>query len=217
MTRDLKSKDNPIQSGKPWDKWIRLLLHSARRQQQDQVTERKYDLDPVGRCSQHVSKIRSRTGTAKLIPRTIPSKQVRVAYQQSRTTQMSNPDGSRLHPYVNPPAAPPPGSPAPGQSRGGARSRETVELPGSNNGRRFGPSLSSLAATVAVNLLAVGTWGSCAAVPSRGCWETWPSDQNPSGSSDSGRTARVCFGGARSSASATATQVGGRGRRPPSW
>jgi hypothetical protein len=112
MTRDLKSKDNPIQSGKPWDKWIRLLLHSARRQQQDQVTERKYDLDPVGRCSQHVSKIRSRTGTAKLIPRTIPSKQVRVAYQQSRTTQMSNPDGSGLHPYVNPPAAPPPGSPA---------------------------------------------------------------------------------------------------------
>jgi len=160
MTRDLKSKDNPIQSGKPWDKWIRLLLHSARRQQQDQVTERKYDLDPVGRCSQHVSKIRSRTGTAKLIPRTIPSKQVRVAYQQSRTTQMSNPDGSRLHPYVNPPAAPPPGSPAPGQSRGGARSRERVELPGSNNGRRFGPSLSSLAATVAVNLLVVGTWGS---------------------------------------------------------
>lgn len=84
--------------------------------------------------------------------------------QQSRTTQMSNPDGSRLHPYVNPPAAPPPGSPAPGQSRGGARSRErggdgclrfrpeSVELPGSNNGRRFGPSLSSLAATVDVNL-----------------------------------------------------------------
>lgn len=32
--------------------------------------------------------------------------------QQSRTTQMSNPDGSGLHPYVNPPAAPPPGSPA---------------------------------------------------------------------------------------------------------
>ena len=82
MTRDLKRKDNPIQSGKPLDKWIRLLLHSARRQQQDQVTERKYDLDPVGRCSQHVSKIRSRT--AKLITRTIPSKQVRVGLPAKR-------------------------------------------------------------------------------------------------------------------------------------
>ena len=81
---------------------------------------------------------------------------------------MSNPDGSRLHPYANPPAAPPPGSPAPEQ--GGPRSREEGETDASD----FVPSqstsqaataddlvprqLSSLAATVAVNLLLGAVW-----------------------------------------------------------
>ena len=152
MTRDLKRKDNPIQSGKPpLDKWIRLLLHSARRQQQDQVTERKYDLDPVGRCSQHVSKIRSRT--AELITRTIPSKQVRVGLPAKQRN--SNVESGWIS---TPSLCKPTSSTAAwlacsgagrtsisrGRRDGCLRFRsESVELPGSN-GRRFGPEAVEL-------------------------------------------------------------------------
>ena len=121
-------------------------------------------MDPVGRCSQHVSKIRSRT--AELITRTIPSKQVRVGLPpKQRNSNVESRWISTPSLAANPPAAPPPASPAPEQ--GGPRSREEGETDASD----FVPSqsssqaataddlvprqLSSLAAIVAANLLLV--------------------------------------------------------------